>query len=40
MNQPGVPGGNWAFRVTEEALRGLDSGWLLELNRTYFRSSI
>ena len=39
-SMPGVPGGNWAFRVTEEALRGLDSGWLLELNRTYFRSSI
>ena len=39
MNQPGVADGNWGFRVTEEALRQLDTGWMLETNRTFRRSS-
>lgn len=40
MNQPGVPAGNWAFRVTQDALAQLDRSWLLNLNRTFYRSSI
>ena len=26
MNVPGVPNGNWAFRVTQEQLDGIDKG--------------
>ena len=38
MNVPGVPNGNWAFRVTQEQLDGIDKKWLKELNDVYFRS--
>lgn len=40
MNQPGIPEGNWAFRVTNDSLGQLDRDWLLSLNRTFYRSSI
>lgn len=39
MNRPGVAEGNWAFRITEQALRELDCDWMLETNRVYRRSS-
>ncbi|WP_418783934.1 hypothetical protein [Hominenteromicrobium sp.] len=35
---PGVPNGNWAFRVTQEQLGGIDKEWLKELNDVYYRS--
>lgn len=35
---PGVPNGNWAFRVTQEQLDGIDKEWLKELNDVYYRS--
>lgn len=35
---PGVPNGNWAFRVTQEQLDGIDRKWLKELNDVYYRS--
>ena len=35
---PGVPNGNWAFRVTQEQLDGIDKKWLKELNDVYHRS--
>ena len=38
MNVPGVPNGNWAFRVTQEQLNGIDKKWLKELNDVYYRS--
>lgn len=38
MNVPGVPNGNWAFRVTQEQLDGIDKRWLKELNDVYCRS--
>ncbi len=38
MNVPGVPNGNWAFRVTQEQLGGIDKKWLKELNDVYYRS--
>ena len=38
MNVPGVPNGNWAFRVTQEQLDGIDKKWLKELNDVYYRS--
>ena len=40
MNQPGIPEGNWAFRITDDALHQMDADWIRQLNRTYFRSSI
>lgn len=40
MNQPGVPEGNWAFRITSESLEQMDAKWIKELNRTFYRSSI
>jgi len=33
-----VPNGNWAFRVTQEQLGGIDKEWLKELNDVYYRS--
>ena len=39
MNTPGEPDGNWTFRLTEDALRQIDTDWMLETNRTYRRSS-
>ena len=38
MNVPGVPNGNWAFRVTQEQLDGIDKKWLKELNDVYYRN--
>lgn len=35
---PGVPNGNWAFRVTQEQLGGIDKKWLKGLNDVYYRS--
>ena len=40
MNQPGIPDGNWAFRITDDALHQMDAEWIRKTNRTYFRSSI
>ncbi len=37
MNMPGVPNGNWAFRISREHLRNIDFGKLKTLNKTYFR---
>ena len=36
---PGVPNGNWAFRVTQEQLDGIDKKWLKELNDGGFPSA-
>ena len=35
---PGVPNGNWAFRVTQEQLDGIHKKWLKVLNDVYCRS--
>ena len=35
---PGVPNGNWAFRVTQEQLDGIDKKWLKGLNDVYYNS--
>ena len=40
MNKPGVSVGNWSFRITDEALAKIDAEWMLETNKTYFRSSL
>jgi 4-alpha-glucanotransferase len=40
MNIPGTPEGNWTFRVTAEALKSMNSEWLLELNRLYRRCMV
>ena len=37
MNIPGVPNGNWAFRISKEQLNQIDSGWLRHINRTFYR---
>jgi len=37
MNVPGVPNGNWAFRISEEQLLQIDRNWLSRLNRVYKR---
>lgn len=37
MNVPGVPNGNWAFRISREHLRSIDWDWLRKLNETYYR---
>ena len=37
MNVPGVPNGNWAFRLSEEQLNMIDREWIKGLNQTYFR---
>lgn len=39
MNTPGVAGGNWAWRLAPEQLRGCDLGWLWNLARIYGRLS-
>lgn len=39
MNVPGVPNGNWAFRVTRDQLNGIDFEWLKKLNRVYWRTN-
>ena len=37
MNQPGVANGNWAFRITEEALSQIDRKWIESINDIYRR---
>lgn len=37
MNVPGVPNGNWAFRISDEQLTQIDSDWLKRLNKTFYR---
>lgn len=37
MNVPGVPNGNWAFRISKEHLQSIDWKWLREMNETYYR---
>ncbi len=37
MNMPGVPNGNWAFRISFEHFMCIDRGWLKNLNATFFR---
>lgn len=38
MNVPGVPNGNWAFRISREQMEGIDFEWLKKLNNTYYRT--
>lgn len=37
MNQPGVAGGNWAFRITEDSLNQIDKKWIESINDIYRR---
>jgi len=37
MNRPGVPYGNWGFRITKEQLDGIDLGYWKYLNGLYCR---
>ena len=37
MNKPGIAEGNWAFRITEEALSNIDKKYYRDLNRIYRR---
>lgn len=37
MNVPGVPNGNWAFRISEDQMNSIDIEWLKKLNKTYYR---
>jgi len=38
MNIPGTCEGNWCFRITEEALAGIDTGYYKEINNVYRRT--
>ena len=38
MNVPGVPNGNWAFRLSADQMAGLDAKWLRGLNNVYYRT--
>jgi len=38
MNVPGVPNGNWAFRLSEDQMNGIDRDWLKKLNQIYYRA--
>ena len=38
MNVPGVAQGNWAYRITEDNLREMDTDWLYNLNLLYKRT--
>lgn len=40
MNRPGVPSGQWRFRLTDEFLCGIDADWFRNLNRTFRRTGI
>lgn len=40
MNHPGVAEGNWAFRITEDALGSIDKDFYRELNRLYKRGNL
>lgn len=35
---PGVPNGNWAFRLSQEQMDGIDKDWLRKLNQIYYRA--
>lgn len=37
MNKPGTSEDNWSFRITEEALSGIDDGYFREINSVYRR---
>ena len=37
MNLPGIPYGNWGFRITSEQLNSVDKKWLRKLSETYKR---
>lgn len=37
MNVPGVPNGNWSFRISREHMNSIDWNWLREMNRVYYR---
>lgn len=37
MNVPGVPNGNWAFRLSSEHMDMIDRDWLKALNQVYYR---
>jgi len=37
MNIPGIPDGQWEVRLTWEALRGMDKGFILDLQRDFER---
>lgn len=37
MNMPGVPNGNWAFRLSHEHFTLIDKAWLKGLNKTFKR---
>ena len=37
MNQPGIANGNWAFRITNEALSEIDKKWIENINDIYRR---
>lgn len=37
MNKPGTSEDNWSFRITEEALSGIDDGYFKEINSVYRR---
>ena len=40
MNVPGVPNGNWAFRISEEQLSQIDRNWLSRLNMIFKRGNL
>lgn len=37
MNIPGVPNGNWAFRISKDQLNQIDAEWLRHINKTFYR---
>ncbi len=37
MNVPGVPNGNWAFRISSDQIEEIDKDWLRKINRVYKR---
>ncbi|MDO4460506.1 MAG: 4-alpha-glucanotransferase [Clostridia bacterium] len=39
MNIPGVPNGNWAYRISREHLGNIDFEWVKKLNKIYFRTA-
>lgn len=39
MNVPGVPQGNWMFRLSPEQMAGLDAKWLRSMNDTFYRTA-
>ena len=37
MNKPGTSEDNWSFRITENALAGIDEDYFKEINSVYRR---